>query len=269
MIDAHCHLDSLRFDLDREDLLTRARNQGVSGFMVAGVDPAGWQRQRQLSAQHSDVYSFYGIHPWAAASWSVAEIEDAMTQLSACVTLAVGELGLDRSRRVPADSLPQQELAFRSQLALARERDLPVVLHVVRAHGRVLEILRSDGLPARGGMVHSFHAAEEVARDYEELGLHLSFSGSITHPAAHRAARALHQVSTERLLIETDCPDQLPQGLEGERNRPEHLTWVARCVADVRGESLEQVQAQTTRNAVQLFGLTVPLSLSEQEKDLL
>ena len=255
MFDAHCHLDFSSFDDERDALIQRAREAGVHGFIVAGVDPDGWERQRRLVQEHADVYATFGLHPWVVSRWTDEQLGDALSRLSNTVEFAVGETGLDQSRHCPAGSLPIQEVAFRAQLALARERNLPVVLHILGAHGRAIEILESDGVGQAGGMVHSYSGSAELVPRYETLGLYISFAAGITRLNGHRARAAACVVSPDRLLVETDCPDQIPHGRAGERNLPEWLVDVVHALADARDETALAVGDRCAHNTRTLFGL--------------
>ncbi len=255
MIDAHCHLDFAALDDDRERLMRRARQAGVRGFIVSGVDPDGWNRQRDLMQSHPDVYATFGLHPWIVSQWTETQLNDGLNQLANVVEFAVGETGLDRSRHCPAHTLPIQEAAFRAQLALARERDLPIVLHIVGAHGQAIEIMESDGLGRAGGMVHSYSGSAELVPRYEKMGLYISFSAGVTRPNAHRVRAAARAVSPDRILVETDCPDQIPHGRTGKRNLPEWLVDVVHALSEARNEPPETVGERCAQNTRRLFGL--------------
>ncbi|NOY26858.1 MAG: TatD family hydrolase [Oligoflexia bacterium] len=258
MFDAHNHLDRCADPLAE---LAAARRCGITGQLVAGVDPAGWREQAALQAE-SGVFVAFGIHPWTIAQTTDQELTPLLDDLGAALggalgtdpiaPIALGEFGLDRSRRVPRDSMARQERAFRAQLAMARERDLPVILHVVRAQARALELIRRDGLPSAGGMLHSVSAPAELVPDWLGLGLYLSFSGSLTrHDRVRRAAAV---VPLDRLLIETDAPDQPPLG-QPAPNRPACLIDVIHAIAELRDLSPDRVSAATTRNAHTLLRL--------------
>ncbi len=255
MIDAHCHLDFASLDSDRPTLMARARQAGVRGFVVAGVDPDGWARQQQLVQSNPDVYATFGLHPWVVSQWTEEQLRDGLHQLADVVQFAVGETGLDQSRHCPSHTLPIQEAAFRAQLALARERHLPVVLHILGAHGRALEILENDGVPSAGGMVHSYSGSAELVPRYENLGLYISFAAGVTRPNAQRVRAAACAVSPDRLLVETDCPDQIPYGRTGKRNLPEWLVDVVHALSDARGEPPDAVGERCAQNTRRLFGL--------------
>lgn len=263
MFDAHNHLDDRRLDGERETLLSRARAVGVRGFVVAGVDQPGWERQAELARTEPDVFVCYGLHPWAAASLDDGAVDaqlEALEVLSAAPPTGAepvgwGELGLDYSKRLDRATRPRQQRAFEAQLRAAIRLDLPLVLHVVRAHEDVLRALSEVGVPEAGGMVHSFSGSREVSERYLRLGLHLSLSGSvIDHPNA-RVAAMVPGLPLDRLLLETDAPDQTPRPLRPARNAPENLVVVAGAVAAMRGESLSSVAEATEKNARALFRL--------------
>ncbi len=253
-MDAHCHLDLPAFDADRAAVWARAVAAGVGAAVVAGIEPAGWPAQRALVAANPALRWTAGLHPcWA----HTVPLADALAALPAAfegpdAAVGVGEIGLDR-RRAFAPHLDAQRAAFRGQLAVARALDRPVVLHVVRAHGEALDRLRADGLPRAGGMVHSFSGSAEVAQAYVALGLHVSFTGALAHPTAHRARAAAQAVPLSRLLVETDAPDQPLPGAP-DRNEPAQLVAVLAALAALRGVSVAALGAATTANAQALFG---------------
>lgn len=169
---------------------------------------------------------------------------------------AIGELGLHvQDKAAGPDGLPQQERVFRAQLALARQLELPLVLHVVRAHAQVLHILKSDGVPRPGGVVHSYSGAAELVRDYVALGLHLSFAGPLTYPTARRVHAAARAVPAERLLVETDAPDQTPWARRPAPCEPAFLPDIVHALAEQRGQPVAELGRTTESNARRLFGI--------------
>ena len=260
MFDAHCHLDFPVFDATREVVLERAMALGVEGFLVAGVEPTGWERQHALGQRFDSLHLAYGLHPWTVAGMSQAEVSLALDSLGTALEgrdgvfpVALGETGLDRSRRVAKESLPVQERAFRLQLSLARALDLPVVLHIVRSHGRALDIVRQDGLPRAGGLVHAFSASAEVAHAWVRVGAHISFSTALARRGAKRARAAASIVPLERVLIESDAPDQSPFPDSDLPNEPANLPYALRALASLRQESEAEIAERTTLNARALF----------------
>ncbi len=175
--------------------------------------------------------------------------------LSTALPIGLGETGLDHGRRICADSRPRQQRAFEAQLVLAQEHNLPVVLHIVRAHEAAIQTIVRCGLPDRGGMVHSFSGRSHHAQAYLDLGLHISFSGGVTLGNAHHVRTAAALVPLQRLLVETDAPDQSPRKRRGAPNQPAFLIDVIDAMADARGETPLVIAKATEQNARRLFQL--------------
>ena len=253
-VDAHCHLDVEDFAADRDAVFERAHRVGVRGFVVAGVGPEAWGAQRTLAARPGVKWTA-GLHPVAVADG--ADVDAALAALpqafvGAHAAVGVGETGLDR-RAAHAPTLDRQEAAFRAHLAFARERNLPVVLHLVACYAPALDLLRRDGLPPAGGMVHAWSGGPELVRDFCALGLHLSVAGLVAHPRSRRLRAAAAAIPFDRLLIETDAPDMAPPDLP-RRNEPAFLPAIAAAVAAARGCTAHAVIVSTAANAARLFG---------------
>lgn len=258
MLDAHCHLDRFTPERSPREALRAGREAGVEGCVIAGVDPPGWRAQAALAAREPGLWCCYGVHPWTAAAASDEEIPALLDALSAALDgaprpVGLGELGLDHGRRGPPPTRDRQRRAAREQLALARARDLPVVLHVVGAYGTMLELLRGDGLPRRGGMIHRYSGPAELVPDLLRLGLYLSFSPAILH--VPRLERALLAVPEDRLLLETDAPDRLPDAQGGDEVDLCFLPRVLRAAATRRGQEPSHLSACCDANLRALFAL--------------
>jgi TatD DNase family protein len=260
VFDSHCHLHDARIAADAPSLIERARAAGVSRMLLAGVDPEGWRDEDRMARAHPELAVSYGVHPQIVAMISDEECEKMVAALDGAIErlarpVAVGEIGLDgmgeRKR-----SFERQERAFREQLAVARARELPVILHVLDAQARALAILKQDGLPRAGGVVHSFSGSSEIARDFLALGLCLSFAGPVTYPNARKTKEAAKIVPRERLLVETDAPDQTPPAFRPSRNEPSFLPAIVEALAAIRGEDRADLAAFTDANARRLFGVT-------------
>ncbi len=175
MIDSHCHLDSDELGRDPEVVAAEARAVGVSDIVMAGVDPSGWAAQRALAVRIPNVHTVFGIHPQMIPSYDCESLEAAYIALEAAITtarpVALGELGLDRLSDATKASIDVQGNAFREQLRMAKRFDLPIVLHLLRADEPALKILREEGVPAAGGVVHSFSGSAEYAQQLLKLGL--------------------------------------------------------------------------------------------------
>lgn len=233
-IDGHCHLDLPAFETTRDAVRTRALAAGIDGFILAGVDPTGWPRQHQLAQTWPRTWWTLGVHPWRASRAALDHL-DAALQLH---PVAIGEIGLDGHGPHRA-RLDLQAEVFRAQLALARAVDLPVVLHVVRAHGRALDIVRRDGLPTAGGVLHHFVGPPGRAQAWLDLGLHLGFVGP-SPAAAH--------TPLDRLILESDA-DQ-PGGRE-----PAGIARTAVSLAGLRANAPDEILSASTANIKKLYRL--------------
>jgi TatD DNase family protein len=262
LFDSHCHLDAPEFDDDREAVWARAEAAGVCAAIIPAVEPASWEKT--LDAARPGVRAAaLGIHPHYLANLDDRGLDDAMRSLEGRIrdagsrVVAVGECGLDGSTDALRATLDRQRAVFLAHVEVARALAMPLVVHVYKAHGEALSAMRSVTLPARPGVIHSFSGSAELAREYLAMGWHLAMGGAVTRPNARRPVEATRSVPRERLLIETDAPDQTPTGVpEGVRRcEPAHLGVIARRVAAVREESVDEVAAYTRENARALFGL--------------
>ena len=251
MFDAHCHLDTME---DCGAVLSRARAVGVNDLLVAGVHPEGLHRQ--LNMVGNGVHVALGLHPWAVhrapADWPTT----LSTLLETSRVSAIGETGLDFGARMSPEGFEAQVHAFETHIALAEEHTLPLVLHAVRAHPRTLEILANAGPLPGGGMVHAFSGSADQAAQYVRLGFHISICATITDPRRRKLRQAVAVIPANRLLVETDSPDQPPLNRRPGPNEPAFLIDVIAAVAETRGEDPETVAQQTTHNAKTLFQIS-------------
>ena len=254
MFDAHCHLDLCKED--PQALLLRARNKGITDVMISGVEAKSWKSQNDLVGP--GVHVAWGVHPWRVANapdeW-VNEIGDLHRLLSRSTIIpkALGETGLDYGKRIDKSSHARQCEAFRLQIRLAKSHSLPLILHIVRAHHDAVRILKEEGIPEAGGLVHSFSGNDIQALQYTKLNLHISFSGSVTNPRSTRIRKAASMVPIERLLVESDAPDQTPFHRKPSPNEPAFLIDVIAALAELRGCEESRLATTTAENAHTLF----------------
>lgn len=250
LYDSHCHLDAPEFDPDRPAVVGRARACGVRRQLVPAVERAGWEKLRALCAADEALRPAYGLHPMYLERHRPEHLEDLARWLADERPAAVGECGLDH---FVAGLDPQaQRTYFIRQLELAREFDLPVVLHARRAVEEVIAALRSIG--GLRGVVHSWSGSDEQARQLFGLGFHLGIGGPVTFERAQRLRRTVATMPLPFLLLETDAPDQPGAGHRGARNEPGFLTDVLAVVAGLRGMAPAELAVATTGNALRLFG---------------
>ena len=255
LFDSHCHLDAPDFDPDRQAVVARARAAGVLRQLVPAVDRAGWEKLRGLCANAPGLLPAYGLHPMYLPHHQPGHLDDLERWLADERPAAVGECGLDHF--VPDLDPEQQRFYFHGQLSLARQFNLPVVLHARRAVDEVIAALRRLG--GLRGVVHSWSGSEQQAQQLFDLGFHLGIGGPVTFERAQRLRRTVATMPLQWLLLETDAPDQPGAAHRGARNEPAHLGEVLAVVSALRGESPESVAAATTANAARLFD-RAPLS---------
>lgn len=229
LIDTHCHLDLDPLFPRVAAVLAEARGGGVTGFVVPGVHPSGWERMRELARGHHGVYPAFGVHPMHAALAGdeiLARLGDIAGQ-----GIAIGETGLDPAYEV---SMEQQELAFRSQIRIAVNRGLPLLVHCRRAFQRTLQILREEGAQQVGGIMHAFSGSPEMAPAFIRLGFAISISGMVTRENAVRLPRLVREMPLEWLVLETDAPDMTPQRYRGSSNQPAWMIETLDVVARIK-----------------------------------
>lgn len=250
LYDSHCHLDASEFDPDRDAVLARARSAGVTRQLLPAVDRASWPAIRALCAADPGLRPAYGLHPMFLDRHQPEDLDALANWLASERPAAVGECGLDF---FVEDLDPEaQRRYFQRQLELAREFDLPLVLHARRAVDEVIASLRRVG--GLRGVVHSWSGSEEQARQLFGLGFHLGIGGPVTFERAQRLRRTVATMPIEWLLLETDAPDQPDASHRGERNEPARLPNVLAVVAQLRGQDPTELAAATCANAERLFG---------------
>jgi len=259
MFDSHCHLDSERFDGERDEVMERARAAGVTRILVPGVEPAEWPRLAEVKARYPEVCVAVGLHPQALPGVAGPAMERALRDLESTArslgAVAIGECGFDGDTAKEGNvSWETQAFVVDAHVRVAESLGLPLVLHVLRAHEQALRMLERFGPLRAGGVVHSYSGPAELVPRYVALGLSVSFAGAITRARVRRPIEAARVVPAERLLVETDAPDQTPTGADRERCEPAHVALVVDAVARARGVTREEIAALTARNAARLFG---------------
>jgi TatD DNase family protein len=251
IVDSHCHLDDPEFDRDRDAVVARARAAGVTNQVVPAIDRGTWEKTRDACAVAPGLHPAYGLHPLLLAKHREEHLVDLAEWIEREQPKAVGECGLDYFvEGLDADT---QRFYFRRQLEIARDFDLPVIVHARRAFEEAIVELRK--LPGLRGVVHSWAGSEEQARQLFAMGFCLGLGGPVTYERAKRIRRVAVDMPLEFLLLETDAPDQPDAGRRGERNEPAHLTTVLDCIARLRGVDPVVIATATTDNARRLFAL--------------
>lgn len=260
LIDSHCHFDFDDFQPDRSQVWQQCVDAGVSRMIIPGVCESQWQTLAALASIQPGWHTAAGIHPWWVAKMPVpdgtgsgaAYLGKALAEhLSKFNCVAVGECGLDAATDT---SMEIQEAICRVHIKVACDLQLPLILHVHRAHNEVLRLLK-EFRPPRGGVIHAFNGSEQMAEDYWTLGFYLGVGGTITYPRAVKTRRTVSRVPLESLLLESDAPDMPLSGRQGQRNSPENLPLIAAELAKLRGVSQREIADETRKNTEKLFSL--------------
>lgn len=253
--DSHCHLTDVQFDADREAMLQRARDVGVSRFIVIGANGDFRHNEKAvaLAQEHADVFAVIGVHPHDAQTITT----EMYTQLRALAqqskVVGIGETGLD----FYYDNSPREDQRshFRAFIRLAQELTLPLSMHVRDAYPEAAQTLREEWGTQVQGVMHCFTGSVDEAKMLLDLGLFLSLSGIVTFKSAQKLREVARVTPLEQLLIETDCPLLAPVPYRGKRNEPAYVVQVGKTIAEAKGIPLAEVAEATRRNTDRLFRL--------------
>lgn len=251
LIDSHSHLDATEFDADCAQVLARARAAQVTRQIVPAIALATFPRLRALCAAQAGLYPAYGLHPMYLAEHRPQHLPELARWIEREKPVAVGECGLDFF--IAGLDPDTQRSFFHRQLQLARDFDLPVILHARRALDEIIATIRRGG--KLRGVVHSFSGSLEQAQQLWKLGFCIGIGGPVTYERARRLRAIVAAMPLEWLLLETDSPDQPLHGHQGARNEPALLTEVCACVAKLRGVEAQTIAHATTQNCQRLFAL--------------
>jgi TatD DNase family protein len=253
LIDTHCHLDWNSFDADREAVIDRAVQAGVTRMITIGVDVPSSRRAIEIAAAHETVYVAVGVHPNDCAEFDAAALADIRSLARHPKVVAIGEIGLDYYWHKVDHEV--QARAFRAQLELAAELHKPVIIHSRDAAPDVMATLEVFAKQADcTGTLHSYFDDLVIAQRAFAIGFYIGVTGPITFKKAEREREIIKQIPLDRVLIETDAPFLTPVPHRGERNEPAFVSHTAGMIAKVCGLSIETVARQTTHNAEKLFG---------------
>ena len=251
--DSHCHVDEEKFNEDRDTVLTRMREHGITRFAVIGSDMESSRHAVGFAKTYEGAVAAGGFHPHESKNFREENCEEIAGWYRSGEIRAIGEIGLDYYYDFSPRDV-QRSVCIR-QMELAWEIGAPVVYHIRDAHGDMLEIMKSMKNRLTGGIIHCFSGSAEMAKEYLKLGFYISFAGPLTFKKAPKLQEAALVVPRERLLIETDSPYMAPEPVRGTRNEPTNVRYVGIKLAELRGETIEEVARYTTENAMKVYGL--------------
>ncbi len=250
LFDTHDHMDDLAFDADREQLLLSLKEAGVGLVMNPGCSLESSKNVDRLTKKYDFLYGAVGSHPDVASEVNESILEEykKLCKLNPKIK-AIGEIGLDyHYEDIPRDI---QQRAFRLQMGLARELNLPVIVHDRDAHGDCLEIL--EEFPQVTGVFHCYSGSGEMAEILVKKGWYIGFTGVLTFKNAKKAVEVAQRIPLDRLVLETDCPYMAPEPFRGRRNHPGYLYRMAERLAEIRGLPVEEIHRITTENGMRLY----------------
>jgi TatD DNase family protein len=253
LVDAHCHLESVHFVNDLESIVERARRAGIAAMITSTITPDQWSLSRGIAERFTEVEYAMGIHPWYIQKSYMNDIAG-LAVAKERGAVAIGEIGIDGKT---GGDLELQTAFFEKQLAIAREINLPVVIHCRGAFNELILSLKKIGAPKAGGIIHSFSGSTELADDLIRYGLCFSMGGTLTYRNSKKRAAVLKKIYPDHFLLETDSPDIPPVQKQGEINYPHHIRYNLEAAAEILEETIDRVAEHTTRNAIRIFNLKI------------
>ena len=251
LIDTHCHLDAASFDADRDAVMRRARDVGVTRQVIPAINRQTWDPVRFLCEEYEGLYPAYGFHPMYLDDQRHEDMDALRTYVETHQTYAIGECGLDFY--VDGLDADEQKWFFEQQLRIARDFELPVIVHARRAVDQVLSALRR--FTPLTGVVHSFPGSYDQASRLHDLGFKISLGGPITYERANKLRGLIRKIGLDWLMLESDAPDQPDSQIRGQRNEPARVRRICEEVALLRDEDEAHIARVTTDNAIKLFRL--------------
>lgn len=250
IFDSHAHYDDESFDEDREQVIKELKENGIIGVLNCGASLKGAKDSLKLAEKYDFFYAAVGIHPENAYELTDEAFEEIKQMTKNSKVRAIGEIGLDYywDENPPKDV---QKEVFRRQMQLAKELNLPVIIHDREAHGDTLEIMKE--FPEVKGVLHCFSGSVEFACECLKLGYYIGFTGVVTFKNAKKVLEVAKEVPLDRLLVETDCPYMAPTPYRGKRNRSEYIKFIIEKVAEIKGLSTAEMENKTIKNTKNLL----------------
>lgn len=253
IIDSHAHLDDSAFNEDREELIEKLRDQGISYVMNISAGLASARTSLALAKKYNFIYTSMGVHPCETGELTEENFTEIISYLTEEKVKAIGEIGLDYYWNEPEREL--QQYWFRRQLQLAHEYNLPVIIHSRDAAADTYRIMKEERAADLKGVIHCYSYTKETARDYLQWNYYFGIGGVITFQNAKKLKEAVEYVPLENILLETDSPYLSPVPYRGKRNSPLNLPFIAEEIAKIKGISAQEVIKVTTENTKKLYGL--------------
>ena len=253
IFETHAHYDDRRFDDDREKLLQKMEESGIGRIINSGASVDSTKKTVELAEKYPNVYAAVGVHPTDAEELDEAFLEWMKEKAALEKTVAIGEIGLDYYWEKEPEVQANQRYWFKRQLELAKEVDLPVIVHSRDAAVDTMQILKDVKEWNLKGVIHCYSYSKEMALEFIKMGYYIGVGGVITFKNAKKLVETVEAIPLERILLETDCPYMAPEPFRGKRNSSLYLPYVVQKIAEIKGVSTEEVERVTEANARALF----------------
>ena len=262
IVDTHAHLDMPEFSSDRDEVIARATERGVTTIITIGINLESDRRSLNLAETYAGVLAAIGFHPQESKGVEKEDIEKLWEMAKHPRVVAIGEIGLDFYR----NNAPREDQlkVLQWQLELAERVGLPIIIHCRQAQEEMLPLLRKWSISYKTpgdeprGVLHCFNVDLETAERYLEMGFYISLGAYIGYPSSAKLRETIKGIPMDKLVIETDCPFLPPQKYRGKRNEPSYTVITCGVLAEIRQTSLEEIARQTTQNASKVFGRKFP-----------
>jgi TatD DNase family protein len=255
LVDTHAHIEMAEFDNDRNKVIMRAEQEGICALINVGADLKSSRLSVALADSVGMIYAAVGIHPHTAVEANERVYEE-ITELSRNrKVVAIGEIGLDYHYNFSPRNV--QQTVFREQIRMAKNLNLPVIIHNRESDEDMIRILKEENIADIGGVMHCFAGSTELAKTCLDMGLYIAVGGLLTFQKAENIRRIVKELPLSCLLVETDSPYMAPHPLRGKRCEPAFVKWTAKELASLKGISPEELSRITTENAKKLFGFAI------------
>lgn len=253
IVDSHAHLDDKAFDEDREVLIEKLKENGISAVMNISAGLTSAKTSLELAKKYDFIYTSIGVHPCETEELTEDNFTQLITYLSEEKVKAIGEIGLDYYWKEPEKEI--QEYWFRKQLQLAREKKLPIIIHSREAAADTYRIMKEEKADQLEGVIHCYSYTKETARDYLNWNYYFGIGGVVTFQNAKKLKEVVEYIPLSNILLETDSPYLAPIPYRGKRNSPLNLNLIADEIAKIKGITTEEVIRTTTENSKKLYGI--------------
>ncbi len=251
LFDTHTHLDDEKFDTDRDELIESFKSEGLTLLVNIGADMKTSEASVKLAEKYDFIYATVGVHPNVTGDMTEEDLARLKELASHEKVVAIGEIGLDYHYDEPDPEI--QKEWFRKQLILAKELNLPYVVHDRDAHADVMEIIKSVGYT--NGVMHCFSGSVEMAKEVTKMGMYVSIAGQVTFKNAPKVQAVASTVPLDKLLIETDSPYLTPEPFRGKRNNSAYVRYTAEKIAELRGMTFEEIAKVTMENGKRFYNI--------------